>query len=58
MSATFFRSFGPLRGVERGGRIVICPLLSGPKYLLFWIMKELGNAVQEAQAGRDHRQAA
>ena len=37
---------------------VICPLLSGPKYLLFWIEKEIGNAVQEAQAGRDHWQAA
>jgi hypothetical protein len=36
---------------------VICPLLSGPKSLLFWTTKELGNG-QEAQAGRDHRQAA
>nr|WP_020997458.1 site-specific integrase [Sphingomonas sp. ERG5]AGU69333.1 cre recombinase protein [Sphingomonas sp. ERG5] len=36
---------------------VICPLLSGPKSLLFWIMKEFGNG-QEAQAGRDYRQAA
>ena len=37
---------------------VICPLLSGPKYLLFWTMKETRNAVQEAQAGRDYWQAA
>ncbi|MEI6641976.1 MAG: hypothetical protein WCL10_08160 [Novosphingobium sp.] len=37
--------------------LLICPLLSGPKSLLFWIMKEFGNG-QEAQAGRDHRQAA
>ncbi|GLI99893.1 hypothetical protein Sbs19_37110 [Sphingobium sp. BS19] len=36
---------------------VICPLLSGPESLLFWIMKEFGNG-QEAQAGRDYRQAA
>ena len=38
-------------------REMICPLLSGPKSLLFWTTKELGNG-QEAQAGRDHRQAA
>jgi hypothetical protein len=36
---------------------LICPLQSGPKFLLFWIMKEFGNG-EEAQAGRDHRQAA
>ena len=36
---------------------LICPLLSGPKSLLFWIMKEFGNG-QEAQAGGDHRQVA
>ena len=40
-----------------GGMGLICPLLSGPKSLLFWIMKEFGNG-QEAQAGRDYRQAA
>jgi len=28
---------------------LICPLLSGPKSLLFWIMKEFGNG-QETQA--------
>jgi hypothetical protein len=38
-------------------RELICPLLSGPESLLFWIMKEFGNG-QEAQAGRDYRQAA
>jgi hypothetical protein len=36
---------------------MICPLLSGPKSLLFWIMKEFENG-QEAQARRDYRQAA
>ena len=36
---------------------VICPLLSGPKLMLFWIMKEIGNAIEEAQAGGDYRQA-
>lgn len=36
---------------------VICPLLGGPKSLLFWTTKELEDG-QEAQAGRDHRQAA
>jgi hypothetical protein len=28
---------------------LICPLLSGPKSLLFWIMKEFGNG-QKAQS--------
>ncbi len=37
---------------------LICPLLSGPKSMLFWIMKEIGNAIEEAQAGGDHRQVA
>ena len=36
---------------------LVCPLLSGPKSLLFWIMKEFGNR-QEAQSGRDYRQGA
>ena len=36
---------------------MICPLQSGPKSLLFWIVKEFGNG-QEAQTGRDYRQAA
>ncbi len=34
------------------------PLLSGPKSMLFWIMKEVGNAIEKAQAGGDYRQAA
>jgi hypothetical protein len=34
--------------------LMICPLLSGPKSLLFWTTKEFGNG-QEAQAGGDHR---
>ena len=38
--------------------ILICPLLSGPKSMLFWITKEIGNAIEEAQAGGDHRQVA
>ncbi len=37
---------------------VICPLLSGPKSMLFWVMKETGNAIEEAQTGGDYRQAA
>ena len=36
---------------------VICPLLSGPEFLLFWIMKEFGDG-QEAPAEGDYRQAA
>ena len=37
---------------------VICPLLSGPKLMIFWITKETWNAEQEASPGRDYRQAA
>ena len=37
---------------------LICPLLSGPKSMLFWITKEIGNAIEEAQAGGDHWQVA
>ena len=36
---------------------LICPLQSGPKAWLFWILKEFGNG-QEAQAGKDYWQAA
>ena len=49
------------RGViDDGGMIerVICPLLSGPKLMIFWITKETRNAEQEASPGRDYRQAA
>lgn len=37
---------------------VICPLLSGPKLMIFWTTKETRNAEQEASPGRDYRQAA
>ncbi|OWQ98363.1 MobA/MobL family protein [Sphingopyxis witflariensis] len=37
---------------------VICPLLSGPKLMIFWITKEIMNAEQEASPGRDYWQAA
>ena len=37
---------------------VICPLLSGPKLMIFWTTKEIRNAEQEASPGRDYRQAA
>ena len=39
------------------GMALICPLLGGPKSLLFWTTKEFGNG-QETQAGGDHRQVA
>ena len=39
-------------------REVICPLLSGPKLMIFWTTKEIRNAEQEASPGRDYRQAA
>lgn len=37
---------------------LICPLLSGPKLMIFWITKEIMNAEQEASPGRDYWQAA
>ncbi|SBV33191.1 protein of unknown function [uncultured Sphingopyxis sp.] len=37
---------------------LICPLLSGPKLMIFWITKEIMNAEQEASPGRDYREAA
>ena len=37
---------------------MICPLLSGPKLMVFWMTKETWNAEQEASPGRDYRQAA
>ncbi|MEA3389635.1 MAG: transglutaminase-like cysteine peptidase [Pseudomonadota bacterium] len=39
-------------------RRLICPLLSGPKLMIFWMTKENMNAGQEASPGRDYRQAA
>ena len=41
-----------------GDAVVICPPLSGPETMIVWTMKGTLNAEQEAQAGRDHRQAA
>ena len=37
---------------------LICPLLSGPETMIVWTTKGTMNAKQEAQAGRDYRQAA
>ena len=39
-------------------QLVICPLLGGPKSMLFWTRKEKTNAIQETHAGGDYRQAA
>ncbi|SEK04887.1 hypothetical protein SAMN05518849_13432 [Sphingobium sp. AP50] len=43
--------------VQRVG-VLICPLLSSPKTMIVWTTKGTMNAEQEAQAGRDYRQAA
>ena len=37
---------------------LICPLLSGPETMIVWTTKGTTDAIQEAQAGRYHRQAA
>ena len=37
--------------------VLICPLLSGPEAMIVWTTKGTLNAEQEAQAGRDYRQA-
>jgi hypothetical protein len=37
---------------------LICPLLGGPKSMLFWTRKEKTNAIQDTHAGGDYRQAA
>jgi hypothetical protein len=42
----------------RAKQSVTCPLLVGPKSMLFWIRKEKTNAMQETHAGGDYRQAA
>lgn len=48
-----------LTGVTVGnGAVMICPPLSGPETMIVWTAKGTLNAEQEAQAGRDHRQAA
>ncbi|MDR6790526.1 hypothetical protein J2Y58_003909 [Sphingomonas sp. BE138] len=38
--------------------LMSCPLLSGPWTMTVWIEEGTTNACQEAQARRDHRQAA
>lgn len=38
--------------------LLTCPLLGGPKSMLFWTRKEKTNAIQETHAGGDYRQAA
>ena len=48
-------AFGGAIGIVGG--LVICPFLSGPKSILFWTT-EIGNAIEEAPAGGDYRQAA
>ncbi|MFC3443350.1 GntR family transcriptional regulator [Sphingobium rhizovicinum] len=40
------------------GLVLICPPLSGPETMIVWTTKGTMNAEQEAQAGRDYRQAA
>jgi len=36
--------------VHFGVTVMICPLLGGPKSMLFWTTKEIENAIEEAQA--------
>lgn len=43
---------------EYTANAVICPPLSGPWTMIVWTTKGMTNAKQEAQAGRDYRQAA
>lgn len=38
-------------------RALSCPRLSGPSTMIVWTTKGTTNAEQEAQAGRDHREA-
>ena len=45
-------------GARRTAASVICPPLSGPETMIVWTTKGTMNAEQEAQAGRDYRQAA
>ena len=49
-----------VKRLERQGSSwqLICPLLGGPKSMLFWTRKEKTNAIQETHAGGDYRQAA
>jgi len=45
-------------GIEDTPLAVICPPLSGPETMIVWTTKGTTDAIQEARAGRDHRQAA
>jgi hypothetical protein len=49
-----------LKEAEGGTTIgeVICPPLSGPETMIVWTTKGTTDAIQEAQAGRDYREAA
>ena len=53
-----FKWVNPLIVDENGMVLLICPPLSGPETMIVWTTKGTRNAEQEAQAGRDHRQAA
>jgi len=53
---TYFRASSAYR--SGGYNALSCPLLSGPSTVLVWTMKEKQNAIEEAQAGGDHRQTA
>ena len=48
----------PLPEGDHVAGAMICPPLSGPETMIVWTAKGTLNAEQEAQAGRDHRQAA
>ena len=50
---TCMNQMPPMSGTD-----LSCPRLSGPPTMIVWIMKGTTNAEQEAQAGRDHREAA
>jgi hypothetical protein len=52
---TVQKAKGRLKLVSTG---LICPLRSGPETMIVWTTKGTSNAKQEAQAGRDYRQAA
>lgn len=52
------RLFGCVEVMQSEMPCLSCPLRSGPSTILVWIRKEKQNAIEEAQAGGDHRQAA
>lgn len=43
---------------EATSGLLICPLLGGPKSMLFWTRKGQKNVIQETHGGGDYRQAA